>query len=112
MSADAARGAAGIPAQNAAAIRMDARVVFGARVLLEVVFSDASFISRSFGAKGPRSRNPCRTVHDQRVDRLPLLLQDRIAKVTGRSRLCGRSGGGMGARARGGIRQAVFFAQR
>ena len=53
MSADAARGAAGIPAQNAAAIRMDARVVFGARVLLEVVFSDAGLIWLSFGANVP-----------------------------------------------------------
>jgi len=41
---------------------MDARVMFGSRVLLEVVFSDAGLIWLSFGANVPDPQpGPCYT---------------------------------------------------
>src|SRR2546421_10801633 len=81
MSADAGPGAAKMPTENAAAqaaTSLDRRLIYNSSLLNA---ADRRCLSRS-----------------ERPSRFYPSLQDRIAKVTARSGLCGKSRGGMAAR--------------
>src|SRR2546421_3777663 len=81
MSANAGPGAAKMPTENAAAkaaTSLDRRLIYNTSFLNA---ADHRCLSRS-----------------ERPSRFYPSLQDRIAKVTARSGLCGKSRGGVGAR--------------